>query len=155
MLRFLLALVLMNGLILGVSLSTWRPYATSLHSSMFKNLIVLVFILPVAVTFATTSLYHFLRPRRFLLDRFTGLGRALWIAASITILSVLFESLGMVFALDLYEQNLVIFSSCAASVLVLTFCRRPRPGFCQKCHYDLAGSLSFGRCPECGTPSMA
>ena len=27
--------------------------------------------------------------------------------------------------------------------------RRPRPGHCQKCGYDLTGNIS-GRCPECG-----
>jgi hypothetical protein len=27
--------------------------------------------------------------------------------------------------------------------------RRPRPGFCRQCDYDLTGNVS-GRCPECG-----
>jgi hypothetical protein len=27
--------------------------------------------------------------------------------------------------------------------------QRPRPGFCQRCDYDLTGNVS-GRCPECG-----
>jgi hypothetical protein len=29
--------------------------------------------------------------------------------------------------------------------------RKPRPGFCRRCDYDLTGNTS-GRCPECGTP---
>jgi hypothetical protein len=29
--------------------------------------------------------------------------------------------------------------------------RKPRPGFCRQCDYDLTGNIS-GRCPECGTP---
>jgi hypothetical protein len=29
--------------------------------------------------------------------------------------------------------------------------RRPRPGFCRQCDYDLTGNVS-GICPECGTP---
>jgi len=27
--------------------------------------------------------------------------------------------------------------------------RRPRPGFCRRCDYDLTGNTT-GRCPECG-----
>ena len=30
--------------------------------------------------------------------------------------------------------------------------RRPRPGHCRRCGYDLTGNIS-GTCPECGTPS--
>jgi hypothetical protein len=29
--------------------------------------------------------------------------------------------------------------------------RKPRPGFCRRCDYDLTGNAS-GRCPECGEP---
>ncbi len=29
--------------------------------------------------------------------------------------------------------------------------RKPRPGFCPRCDYDLTGNTT-GRCPECGTP---
>ncbi len=32
--------------------------------------------------------------------------------------------------------------------------RRPRPGCCPACGYDLRGNVS-GRCPECGTPRPA
>jgi hypothetical protein len=32
--------------------------------------------------------------------------------------------------------------------------RRPRPGCCQGCGYDLTGNVS-GRCPECGRPTVA
>ncbi len=32
--------------------------------------------------------------------------------------------------------------------------RRPRPGCCKACGYDLTGNVS-GRCPECGTPTAS
>jgi len=31
------------------------------------------------------------------------------------------------------------------------FKKKPRPGHCPHCDYDLTGNVS-GRCPECGTP---
>jgi predicted amidophosphoribosyltransferase len=30
--------------------------------------------------------------------------------------------------------------------------RRPPPGCCQRCGYNLTGNVT-GRCPECGTPT--
>lgn len=43
------------------------------------------------------------------------------------------------------------FAVAAAPTLILFYRdrRRPPPGHCKKCGYDLAGNVS-GRCPECG-----
>ena len=35
------------------------------------------------------------------------------------------------------------------AILIATTGRKPRPGHCQACGYDLTGNTS-GRCPECG-----
>jgi predicted RNA-binding Zn-ribbon protein involved in translation (DUF1610 family) len=46
----------------------------------------------------------------------------------------------------------LILVGCALSLcafLVFSIRRRPRPGVCRTCGYDLRGNVS-GRCPECG-----
>ena len=39
--------------------------------------------------------------------------------------------------------------SIVAAVLIVGWHRKPRPGHCRSCGYDLTGNTS-GRCPECG-----
>ena len=47
--------------------------------------------------------------------------------------------------------DVIAASFVAAALLWLWPARRPPPGSCPECGYNLTGNLS-GRCPECGTP---
>ncbi len=45
-----------------------------------------------------------------------------------------------------------IFAAWPTLALVQRVRRRPRPGHCPACHYDLRGSAGRDACPECGQP---
>lgn len=155
MFRVFFALFITQAAILALSLSTSWPFVRQ-NRPLLTNLILLVFILPMAVIFAITLFYNFVRPRRLFLSKQDGFTPVFLVVAVMTALCVLLESLGTVYAIRyLREHHIVLIASFIALILVFSFCRRPRPGFCRKCHYDLTASLAFGRCPECGTPSMS
>lgn len=50
--------------------------------------------------------------------------------------------------------SILLAAAVTAPWRIVQWCRRPRPGCCQGCGYDLTGNVS-GRCPECGAPVAA
>jgi hypothetical protein len=45
---------------------------------------------------------------------------------------------------------LALFAIAVPTVILWQLDRRPPPGHCQRCGYDLTGNVS-GQCPECGS----
>jgi len=79
-------------------------------------------------------------------------GRLFWHLPSVWVLDN--PVTGKVFSRSVLVPFWVLFLAALLPTIRLwwTTPRRPRPGFCMSCGYDLRGNSS-GRCPECGTPA--
>ena len=53
--------------------------------------------------------------------------------------------------LNIHLDRLAMVTGPLGIVLLLVRAKRPRPGSCPKCDYDLAGLAAGAACPECGS----
>ena len=116
------------------------------------RLAVSIALIPAIVCVATAGLIHINRPRRALLRA----ARCRVYAAMLGASSALLALSGAIAVITLYNRRVsdeLVFGACAflaTLICVPLFTRRPRPGRCLRCRYDITHSTNYGRCPECG-----
>jgi hypothetical protein len=145
------------------ALSRWRHVlnyglenneAVVVDRAMSAAIAALLIFTPVISTWIVAALWQCLRPRKLfnpelrrgwdcvVLGGVSGVG-----AVALTILQISY--LG-----GLAADSILLAVSCMLStaLVLLIFGGRVRPGRCLRCDYDLRGTSSLGRCPECGLP---
>lgn len=153
MLHFLLGLSLIYAAATGTILAT--DGAVRSDNPWVLTLGLNAWVIPVAAAWLAAEIIRAARAPRALntahswsLARFTrGLvAGVLGVAASLAVLVYLDR--------ELNDALVAGGGSAIASTLVLLCSRRPRPGACHGCGYDLRGLTAHARgcCPECGAP---
>lgn len=122
----------------------------------FNTGAVLVLI-PVATALAVAGFIQTKSPRRILCTASPSGPRRFMLGACAAIFTLSFMALLVIVAAgSIHEWLIAIIASTAATALVIWgLCKRPQPGHCLICNYDISASLPQGRCPECGTPISA
>ncbi len=155
----------MRRLVMGFAMTMCSVLAWNIALGMINGAVdplryvvwfVSLCVLPTGFAGGTARAIQYLSPRRALGDGWTGDGRPMLVGVTAAVCSVVVASLLMVLFADTVPGSVTLAAttiSCTSIVVGLS-CRRRQPGRCGCCGYDIAGSLPFGRCPECGESLM-